>query len=120
MGGQEGRGLQQECGVVLNHGTRLVLLALDMSGVNQEATMRLIFIGIFIFSASIAVVDTVEAQGNAKTERGHVMQAPVGHRQPSQQAVEGEDQFADSDLGRVINEQNRVLDRALKGICRGC
>jgi hypothetical protein len=91
-----------------------------MSGVNQEATMRLIFIGIFMFSASIAVVDTVEAQGDAKIDRGHVMQAPVGHRQPTQQAVEGEDQFTDSDLGKVINEQNRVLDRAVKGICRGC
>ena len=82
--------------------------------------MRLIFIGFVMFSASIAVVGPVGAQGDAKTERGHVIQAPVGHRQPSKQAVEGDDQFADSDLGRVINEQNRVLDRALKGICRGC
>jgi hypothetical protein len=82
--------------------------------------MRLIFIGILMFSASIAIVDTVEAQGGAKTERGQVAPSPVGHRQPTQKAIEGDDQFADSDLGKVINEQNRVLDRALKGICRGC
>jgi hypothetical protein len=48
------------------------------------------------------------------------MQAPVGHRQPTQKGVEGDDQSADTGLAKVINEQNRVLDRALKGICRGC
>jgi len=97
-----------------------VLLALDMSAVNQEAVMRLIFIGFVMFSASIAVVDTGEAQGGTKTERGPVMQAPVGHRQPTQKGVEGDDQSADTGLAKVINEQNRMLDRALKGICRGC
>jgi len=82
--------------------------------------MRLIFIAIVIFSASIAVVDTGEAQGGTKIERGHVIEAPVGHRQPTQNEVKGDDEFADTDLAKVINEQNRVLDRALKGICRGC
>ena len=82
--------------------------------------MRAIFIGIIVFSASIAVVNTGEAQGGTKVERGHVMQAPVGHRQPTQNGIEGDDQFADTGLAKVINEQNRVLDRALKGICRGC
>ena len=82
--------------------------------------MRLIFIGFVMFSASIAVVDTGEAQGGTKTERGPVMQAPVGHRQPTQKGVEGDDQSADTGLAKVINEQNRMLDRALKGICRGC
>jgi hypothetical protein len=48
------------------------------------------------------------------------MQAPVGHRQPTQKGIEGDDQFADTGLAKVINEQNRVLDRTLKGICRGC
>jgi hypothetical protein len=104
----------------LNHGTQLALLASDMSGVNREAAMRLIFIGIVMLSASIAVVDAGKAQGGTKIERGHVMQAPVGHRQPTEKAVEGDNQFAETGLAKVINEQNRVLDRALKGICRGC
>jgi hypothetical protein len=93
---------------------------LGYDGVNQEAAMRLIFIGIVMFSASIAVVDAGETQGGTKTERGNVMQAPVGHRQPTQKGIEGDDQFADTGLAKVINEQNRVLDRTLKGICRGC
>jgi len=97
-----------------------MLLALDTSGVNQEAAMRLIFIGIVMFLASIAVADTGEAQGGTKIERGHVVPAPVGHRQPSENDVKGDDQLAETGLAKVINEQNRVLDRALKGICRGC
>ena len=82
--------------------------------------MRLIFIGIVMFLASIAVADTGEAQGGAKIERGHVVPAPVGHRQPSENDVKGDDQFAETGLAKVINEQNRALDCALKGICRGC
>jgi hypothetical protein len=31
-----------------------------------------------------------------------------------------DDRFAETNLGDVINEQNRVLDRTLKGICLGC
>jgi len=82
--------------------------------------MRLIFIGIVMFSAAIAVVYTGEAQGGTKTERGRAMQAPVGHRQPTQKGGEGDDQVAETGLAKVINEQNRMLDRTLKGICRGC
>lgn len=82
--------------------------------------MRSIFIGIAMFSVSIIVVDTVKAQSRTKIEPGHAVPAPVGHRQPSENDVKGDDQFVDTDLGKVINEQNRVLDRAVKGICRGC
>src|SRR5215469_7127596 len=77
---------------------QLMLLALDTSGVNQEAAMRLIFIGIVMFLASIAVADTGEAQGGTKIERGHVVPAPVGHRQPSGNDVKGDDQLAETGL----------------------
>jgi hypothetical protein len=82
--------------------------------------MRSIVIGIIMLAASIVVGDTAKAQGGTKIERGHVVPAPVGHRQPSENDVRGDDQFAETGLAKVINEQNRVLDRALKGICRGC
>jgi hypothetical protein len=82
--------------------------------------MRAISIAIVRFSASIVVVDIAEAQGGIQIVRGHVLQAPVGHRQPTKDEVEGDDQFAETGLARTINKENQMLDRALKGICRGC
>ena len=77
--------------------------------------MRLIFIGIVMFSASIAVVDAGETQGGTKTERGNVMQAPVGHRQPTAKDVPPR---VDENLG-ARSPEDQAVDRKLR-ICRDC
>jgi hypothetical protein len=78
--------------------------------------MRSIFVGIVMLSASIGVVDSAEAQNRSQTEP----RAPVGHRQPTQNEVKGDDQLEEGGLAKEIDKENRLLDRQLKGICRGC
>ena len=69
-----------------------------------------------MLSASIAVVHTAEAQNRTQNQP----RAPVGHRQPTQNDVKGDDQLQEGGLAKEIDKENRLLDRALKGICRGC
>jgi hypothetical protein len=78
--------------------------------------MRSIFVGIVMLSASIGVVDSAEAQNRTQNEP----RAPVGHRQPTQNEVKGDDQLEEGGLAQEIDKENRLLDRQLKGICRGC
>jgi hypothetical protein len=78
--------------------------------------MRAIFMGIVMLSSSIAVVQTADAQNRTQNQPS----APVGHRQPTQSDVKGDDQLEEGGLAKEINKENRLLDRALKGICRGC
>ena len=78
--------------------------------------MRTIFIGIVMLSASIAVVHTAEARNRTQTHP----RAPVGHRHPTRNDLKNNNQFGETSRTQEINKQNRPLDRALKGICRGC
>jgi hypothetical protein len=81
--------------------------------------MRSILIGIFLLSALIVVMPRAHAQGGAENH-GHPWAAPVGHRQPTRAEV-GDDEGSDEDrVTKEIDEENRILDRELQGICRGC
>lgn len=81
--------------------------------------MRPILIGIFVLSALIVVPPHAQAQGGAENQ-GQPWSAPVGHRQPTQAEV-GDDKGAEEDrVTKEIDEENRILDKELKGICRGC
>jgi hypothetical protein len=44
--------------------------------------------------------------------------APVGHRQPTAQDVQGVQD--DNSADRTMKKMDEDLDRKLKGICRGC
>jgi hypothetical protein len=71
--------------------------------------MRSIFAAIIIVSASTAVVHTAEAQKLARSQPayGH-MQAPVGHRQPTQDDITGANQVQ---LNKTsIEKDNELLD----------
>lgn len=71
--------------------------------------MRSIFAAIIILSASTAVVHTAEAQKLARSQPayGH-MQAPVGHRQPTQDDVTGANQVQFDK--KIIEKDNELLD----------
>jgi hypothetical protein len=81
--------------------------------------MRLVLLGIMTLLASIALEHAAQAQGAPEDEPGYA-QAPVGHRQPTQSDVEGDDQVEETGLAKEIDKENRLLDRELQGICRGC
>ena len=55
-----------------------------------------------------------EAQAAASSTRA----APVGHRQPSAQDVQGAQQ--DNSADQAMKKMDENLDKKLKGICRGC
>ena len=81
--------------------------------------MRFIVIGIVVLLGAIALEHDAQAQGGSLDQHGHA-QAPIGHRQPTQSAVEGDDESDDTGLAKEIDKENRLLDRELGEICRGC
>jgi hypothetical protein len=81
--------------------------------------MRWILIGIVLLSTSIIVGPPANAQSGAEDQPGYE-QAPVGHRQPTRDNVEGDDGLDESPLAKEIDKENRRLDQELQGICRGC
>ena len=46
--------------------------------------------------------------------------APVGHRQPKAQDVQGTQQQPDNSADQAMKKMDEDLDKKLKGICRGC
>jgi hypothetical protein len=71
--------------------------------------MRSIFAAIIMLSASTAVGHTAETQKHARIQAGYgYMQAPVGHRQPTQDDVTGANQVQ-FDKKR-IEKDNELLD----------
>jgi hypothetical protein len=81
--------------------------------------MRSIFIGIILLSTSVVVGQPADAQSGAPDQPGYD-EAPVGHRQPTEKDIEGDDQLDEGGLAKEIDKENRRLDQELKGICRGC
>jgi hypothetical protein len=91
--------------------------------------MRSIFAAIIIVSASTAVVHTAEAQKLARTPNqvqfdktsiekdNDLLDLPA-----TQDKIIGANQLQSRDnaLGRLIAQENARVDRAIKGICRGC
>jgi hypothetical protein len=71
--------------------------------------MRSIFAAIIIVSASTAVVHTAEAQKLARSQPAYgYRQAPVGHRQPTQDDVTGANQVQLDK--KIIEKDNELLD----------
>ena len=71
--------------------------------------MRSIFAAIIIVSASTAVVHTAEAQKLARSQPAYgYMQAPVGHRQPTQDDITGANQVQLDK--KSIEKDNELLD----------
>ena len=71
--------------------------------------MRSIFAAIIIVSASTAVVHTAEAKKLARSQPAYgYMQAPVGHRQPTQDDVTGTNQVQFDK--ESIEKDNELLD----------
>jgi hypothetical protein len=80
--------------------------------------MRTIFVGIILLSASTAVVHAGQAQRHAQIQPGYgYMQAPVGHRQPTQDDDTGDNQVQfdkkrvekDNDLLDLPTTQDQVI-----------
>ena len=71
--------------------------------------MRSIFAAIIIVSASAAVVHAAEARKLARSQPAYgYMQAPAGHRQPTQDDVTAADQVEFDK--KIVEKDNKLLD----------
>jgi hypothetical protein len=88
-----------------------VMSALKMLRSKLIATMMLT-----LLSGGTAAV--AQNQGAGSSGASTIPQAPIGHRQPRADQVPSEkNQTNPSD---VLAKENALLDRKMKGICRGC
>jgi hypothetical protein len=79
--------------------------------------MRPILVGILVLSPLIIVLHGADAQGGARSLRD-LLQAPVGHRQPTVQKVQ--DIQENSSADQAMKKIDEDLKKKLQGICRGC
>ena len=83
--------------------------------------MRSILFGILALLALIVIsalgVPGALAQGGGKSQRDGP-QAPVGHRQPTGQDVQGVQKGSSAD--QAVKKSDDNLKKKLQGICRGC
>ena len=72
-----------------------------------------------IVAALVAVIAAPAfAQSGRSGSKGHVPQAPIGHRQP--RAADVPDEKNLSNASDPMSKENRNLDKKIKSICRGC
>ena len=74
-------------------------------------------IGAAAFGAAMVLLLTGPAS-EAHAAAGSTRQAPVGHRQPTAEDVQGARQ--DNSANQAMKKIDEDLDKKLKGICRGC
>ena len=67
-----------------------------------------------------AAPDLSFAQGGAKQGGSMSTQAPAGHRQPQAKDAPRDQSAANDNDPTKSTEADRALDKALRGICRGC
>jgi hypothetical protein len=77
--------------------------------------MRSILVGILVLL--IIVLHGADSQGGARSLRD-LLQAPVGHRQPTAQKVQ--DIQENSSADQAMKKIDEDLKKKLQGICRGC
>jgi hypothetical protein len=88
-----------------------------MPRVEWEAIMRSIVVGILVLSALIIVPLGAHAQSDDRSLRD-LLQAPVGHRQPTVQDTQ--DIRENSSADQAMRKIDEDLKKKLQGICRGC
>ena len=65
-----------------------------------------------------AIAQTGNSGGSSTAVKNQLPQAPIGHRQPRASDVPSEKNL--NDPNDLLSKENAILDRKIKGICRGC
>jgi hypothetical protein len=92
---------------------RSVMSAFKMLRSKLIATMVLT-----LLSGGTAAVAQNQGAGSSGAASSTIPQAPVGHRQPRADQVPSEKN--QTNPNDVLAKENALLDRKMKGICRGC
>jgi hypothetical protein len=78
--------------------------------------MRAIIGTAALWATALLLLTAPASEGHAAANT--TRQAPVGHRQPTAQDVQGTQQSNSAD--QTMKKTDDDLDKKLKGICRGC
>ena len=70
-----------------------------------------------LLSGGTAALAQNQGASSSGAANSTIPQAPIGHRQPRADQVPSEKPTNPNDL---LAKENAILDRAMKGICRGC
>jgi hypothetical protein len=73
---------------------------------------------LILIGAPQAIAQTGAGGGSSTAAKNPSREAPIGHRQPR-----AGDLAADknrNDPNDILTKENAILDRKIKGICRGC
>jgi hypothetical protein len=74
---------------------------------------------LILIGGPAAIAQTGSGGGSSTAVKNPaVPQAPVGHRQPRAGDVPAEKNL--NDPNDLLSKENAILDRKIKGICRGC
>jgi hypothetical protein len=69
---------------------------------------------------AVALAAPSLAVGQANRFGGPAGPSPLGHRQPTARDVPPDPANPQANPPVTVTKEDRALDRALKGICRGC
>ncbi|MDO8401795.1 MAG: hypothetical protein Q7T45_28710 [Bradyrhizobium sp.] len=73
---------------------------------------------LILIGSPAAIAQTGTGGGSSTATKNPPREAPVGHRQPRAGDVPSEKNL--NDPNDLLSKENAILDRKIKGICRGC
>jgi hypothetical protein len=99
--------------VIMHKKGQLAMSALKMLRSKLIATMALT-----LLSGGTPAIAQNQGAGSSSAASSTIPEAPIGHRQPRADQVPSEKN--PSNPNDVLAKENAILDRKMKGICRGC
>ena len=73
---------------------------------------------LILIGSPAAIAQTGTGGSSTATKNPPLREAPIGHRQPRASDVPPE--RTQDDPNDLLSKENAILDRKIKGICRGC
>ena len=70
---------------------------------------------LILIGSPAAIAQTGTGGGSSTATKSPSREAPIGHRQPR-----AGDLPAEKNPNDILTKENAILDRKIKGICRGC
>ncbi len=73
---------------------------------------------LILIGSPAAIAQTGTGGSSTAAKNPPQREAPIGHRQPRASDVPSEKNL--NDPNDLLSKENAILDRKIKGICRGC
>jgi hypothetical protein len=90
-----------------------------MGALKMLRTKLIATIALTLLSGATSVMAQNQGAGSSGAGSSTIPQAPIGHRQPRADQVPSEKRNL-TNPNDAPDKENAILDRKIKGICRGC